>query len=139
MSTNLEPPPPWRPRPGWGTVRNYHTIPNDHGGVDIAFRFIPDDGSASTPVALADTEFNPAMLPAIGEFARGIMHGTNLTIKVPPDGIAESEALFREINSLELAKRALMYSERTDLAEDCGWTWTEDFTLQKAAPGITDQ
>jgi hypothetical protein len=122
----------WRPRPQWGTVRDYVLVTNDYGGTDAAFRFILDDGSEPIPVVLQDT-----VKPELGEYARGIMPSRDeLTIKVGAATMIDAEAMFQRINELEPAKRALMHAQRTDIAEDCGWAWTHDYKLVKAASGL---
>lgn len=133
--TNADTPPPWRPRPGWGTVRDYATVTNDHGGTDIACKFVPDDGSQPVRLVARDT-----VMPEMDEYARGIMTGPgNLTIRVPAAGMIDAEEnVFNEINKMELAQRARMYAQGYDLYEDCGWAWTPDYKLVKAAPGLID-
>lgn len=133
-----EGPPPWQPRPGWGTIRRFRKMPNEHGGVDIAFQFVPDDGTRATPVALADTEYDSSLLADLGDFARGIMSGSQLTVKAPAPAVAEVEDMAREINGLGLAQRVAMFDNQLDVMRDCGWAWTEDFKLVKAAPGMKD-
>jgi hypothetical protein len=122
----------WRPRPQWGTVRDYVLVTNDHGGTDTAFRFIFDDGSEPIPVVLHDT-----VNPALGEYARGIMPSREeLTIKVNAATMMDAEAMIQKMNELEPAQRALMHTEHADFTEECGWAWTPDYKLVKAAPGL---
>jgi hypothetical protein len=134
---SLKKPTPWQPRPGWGTVRNFTVIANDRGGTDMAFNFIPDDGSAPVPVESHD--ITAAELAQLGEYARGVMSGReNLDIKVSATMMIKvEEDTFRRINELKPSDRALMYAQRNDVIEDCGWTWTSDHRLEKAAPGLT--
>jgi hypothetical protein len=123
----------WRPRPGWGTVRDYVEVARDEGGIDISCKFIFDDGSGSQPIIL----HNASSLPELGEYARGILSGENLTIRVgAADGMSGAEGLFERINGLEPGERAHMFMEGSDLAEDCGWSWTTEYKLVKAAPGL---
>jgi hypothetical protein len=73
----------------------------------------------------------------MGEFARGIMPGPDeLAIKVSAATMIEAENMFKRINGMEPAHRALMYGQGSDLHEDCGWAWTADYKLVKAAPGL---
>ena len=134
----LKTPPPWQAKSGWGTIRRFHAIPNEHGGMDIAFQFVPDDGTLATPVALADTDYDQSLLSGLGEFARGIMSGSHLTVKVAATSVAGTEGIARELNGLSLAQRVAMYDTQTDVMRDCGWAWTEEFKLVKAAPGMKD-
>jgi hypothetical protein len=108
-------------------------VTNDHGGTHVTCRFVPDDGGEPVRLVFRDT-----VMPEMGEFARGIMTGPdNLIIKVPPAGMIEAEeTVFGEINKMEPAQRALMYARGYDLHEDCGWAWTPDYKLAKAAPGL---
>jgi hypothetical protein len=125
-------PQPWQPRPGWGTVRDYVVVANDHDGTDVGCRFVPDDGSEPVPFVLPDT----TPMPEMGEFARGIMPGRDeLTIKVSAAAMIKAEKAFKRINGMEPSQRALMYGQGSDLHEDCGWAWTADYKLVKAAPG----
>jgi len=127
-------PPPWRPRPGWGTVRDYAAVSNDRGGTDVSCRFVPDDGSESLPLVFRDA----TPMPEMGEYARGIMPSRDqLTIKVPAAAMIDAEqSVFKEINELEPEQRARFYAQGHDLHEDCGWAWTPDYKLVKAAPGL---
>jgi hypothetical protein len=125
-------PAPWQPRPGWGTIRDYVAVTNDHGGTDIGCRFIPDDSSEPTPIVLHDTN-----MPELGEYARAIMLSRDeLTIKVSAETMIRAEESFRRLNSMEPAQRALMHKEGNDVYEDCGWAWTPDYKLVKVAPGL---
>ena len=130
-----EAPPRWRPRPGWGTIRDYTFITNEHGGTDVRCRFVPDDGGEPVPLTYEDIT-----VPGLGEYARGIMSGQgDLTIKVPAALVAEVEqTIFREINEMEAAQRREMYTLGNDLHEDCGWAWTSDYKLVKAVPGLIE-
>lgn len=126
-------PPPWRPRPGWGTIRDYRTVTNDHGGTDARCKFVPDDGGVP-----AELDLPGLTMPELGEYARGVMLSPGqLTIKVSAATMADVErSVFGRINEMEPTKRALMYAEGNDLNEDCGWAWTADCKLVKAAPGL---
>jgi hypothetical protein len=109
-------------------------VTNDHGGIDAAFRFIPDDGSAPVPIVIHDVSMSPTLL---GDYARGEMIGEHVTIKVGVDNMKEAQQTFERINAHEKVLRAAMYKETADLASDAGWAWTADYTLVKAAPGLT--
>jgi hypothetical protein len=130
-----ETPPRWQPRPGWGTIRDYTVITNEDGSTDVRCRFVPDDGSEPVPIIS-----HAIPLPELGEYARGIMSDQDqLTIKVPPAAMVEAEqTIFREINEMEPAQRQQMYAQGLDLHEDCGWAWTPDYKLVKAAPGLLE-
>jgi hypothetical protein len=52
--------------------------------------------------------------------------------------MTDAEEMFRRLNHMESAKRALMYKQGNDIYEDCGWAWTPDYKLVKAAPGLVD-
>jgi hypothetical protein len=127
-------PPPWRPRPGWGTVRDYAVVANEHGGTDVSCRFIPDDGSEPIPCVMHDA----SPVAEMGEYARGIMASPGeLTIRVSAASMIDAEqGMFSKINAMEPAKRAAMYTHGSDLYEECGWAWTPDYRLVKAAPGL---
>ncbi len=127
-------PPPWRPRPG-GTVRDYTVVTNDDGGTDTACSFVPDDGGEPVQLLSRDT-----VIPEMGEYARGIMRDhEELTIKASAAAMIKAEQnVFRVINEMAPAQRALLYAQGFDLHEDCGWTWTPDYKLVKAAPGLID-
>lgn len=131
-----EAPPQWQPRPGWGTIRDFEAVPNDHGGTDVRCRFVPDDGS--DPVVISSPD---GLIPELGEYARGILRDSNtFTVKVPPAIMVEVEKdMSREINEMEPTKRALLYAQGNDAFEDCGWTWTPDYKLVKAAPGLIQE
>lgn len=132
--TQASKPPEWWPRAGWGTVRGYR-IENRDGRVNLAFYFVPDDGSKPRLVQITDT-FPPEEL---GEYARCIMHGDDdLTIKVSAESVARAERTFQGINQMELSKRKIMFADRSDIDGDCGWAWTSDYTLVKVAPGLLD-
>lgn len=123
----------WRPRPGWGTVRNYVEVANDEGSTDIACRFIFDDGSDSAPIILHDT----ARIPEMGEYARRILiEDDELSIKVSAQTMVEAEESFQRINAMEAGKRALMFMDGDDIYENCGWAWTPEYKLVKAAAGL---
>ena len=81
-----------------------------------------------------------AVMPELGEYARGIMSPPDqVTIKVPATAMIDAEQnVFGEINRMKFAQRALMYAQGYDLHEDCGWAWTPDYRLVKAAPGLLD-
>jgi hypothetical protein len=129
-----EPPPPWRPRPGWGTIRDYKAVPNDQGGTDVTFRFVPDDGS--DPILISSPD---GAIPEAGECARGIMVSPgHLNIKVAAASMAAEHTIFEQINAMEPAKRAVMYEAGSDVYGDCGWAWTPDYKLVKAAPGLIE-
>jgi hypothetical protein len=72
----------------------------------------------------------------MGEYARGIMRGKCLTIKVSAQGMAEAERIFQRINQMELSECKAMFADRSDVDGDAGWTWTPNYTLVKAAPGL---
>ena len=72
----------------------------------------------------------------MGEYARGMVRGKGLTIKVSVQGMAKAERIFQELNQMELSKRKAMFANRSDIDGDAGWTWTSNFTLVKAAPGL---
>jgi hypothetical protein len=123
----------WRPRPGWGTVRNYVEVVNDEGGTDIACRFIFDDGSDSVPIILHDA----VRIPEMGEYARGIFIGDDeLSIKVSAESMVRAEESFRKLNAMEAGKRALMFMDGGDIYEQCGWAWTPEYKLVKVAAGL---
>lgn len=125
----------WRPRPRWGTVRNYVEVANDEGGIDIACRFIFDDGADSVPII-----FHSAVpSPEIAEYARGIFtNDDELSIKVGAQGMLRAEEHFNRLNSMEPGKRALMFLESSDIHELCGWAWTREYLLVKAARGLLE-
>lgn len=129
-------PSPWRPRPGWGTVRDYVAVTHDHGGTDVMCRFVPDDGSEPVQIFSNDA----TLVPELGEYARGILGGDQeLTIKVSAAAMIDVEQnIFKGINDLGIADRALMYAQSGDFHEDCGWEWTPDYKLRKAALGLID-
>jgi hypothetical protein len=133
LPSQQAPPPPWRPRPEWGTIGDYTTTMNSSGGVDVKCIFIPDDGS--TPIPLS---FHDPHMPELGEYARGIMPSHDqLTIKVGASDMWRAEQeVFPKINALDRAKRAQMFAEGNNINEDCGWAWTADYKLVKAAPGL---
>lgn len=124
--------PRWWPRAGWGTVRGYRMKNRDNGNVDLSFKFVPDDGSEPRWIRITDT----APMNELGEYARGLMQGDHVTINVPPESMAEAEGIFQRINQMELSKRKSLFTNRSDLAGDCGWTWTSDYTVVKVAPGL---
>jgi hypothetical protein len=124
----------WHPRPGWGTIRNYIEVANDGGGTDIACKFIFDDRSGSVPMIW----HNADIIPELEDYARGIYINDHLTIKAGAPAMISAEELFRKINAMETAKRALMFMDSSDLHEDCGWAWTHEYKLVKAAPGLID-
>jgi len=109
-------------------------VANDHGGTDVAFRFVPDEGGEPVPIVLHDSN-----MPELGEYARATMpSGDELTIRVSAASMTEAEEMFRRLNHMEPAQRALMYKQGDDIYEDCGWAWTPDYKLVKAAPGLID-
>ena len=128
------PPRQWRPTPGWGTVRDYAAVTNDHGGTDVRCRFVPDDGSE--PIQCVMNDASP--VPEMGEYARGIMASPGeLTIRVSAASMIDvQQGMFPKINAMEPAKRAAMYAQGGDIYEECGWAWTPDYRLVKAAPGL---
>jgi hypothetical protein len=97
---------------------------------------MPDDGSPVVPIVLHDKA-----LPELGEGVRGIMsqNPQHLEIRATIEVLREAEGVFRDINAMEPARRALMHAQiqRRNLVEDCGWTWTADYRLRKAAPGLS--
>lgn len=113
-------------------MRNYRIQDNGHGTAIVSFLLVPDDGSQPQPFEL------PGSVPVseMGDFARCILHGDNLTVKVSAATMADVEQTFCKINQIPLAKRRLMFADRSDLDGDVGWTWTSDYTLVKAAPGL---
>jgi hypothetical protein len=66
----------FRPRPGWGTVRDYIEVKNDHGGVDVACRIVFDDESEPQPIIIKDVTPNPKF----GEYARGRYDGNKFDV-----------------------------------------------------------
>jgi hypothetical protein len=124
----------WQPRPGWGTIRDCVAVTNDHGGTDTGCRFIPDDGGEPVPIVFHDSN-----MPELGEFARAIMLSHDeLTIRVSAASMTDAEHTFRRLNEMEPAQRALMYKQGSDIYEECGWAWTPDYKLVRAAPGLTN-
>ena len=124
----------WHPRPQWGTVRNYIEVPNDNGGIDIACKFIFDDSSGSVPLVWHNSD----PIPEMGEYARGINTGDHVTIKVGASGMIGAEEVFNQINNMGAGERALMFMDCTDIHEDCGWAWTDQYRLVRAAPGLIE-
>lgn len=127
-------PPQWWPRAGWGTIRNYRSQGSGHGTATVSFLFVPDDGSQPQPFEL------PGSVPVseMGDFARCILRGDNLTVKVSAAMMADVEQTFRKINQMPLDQRRIMFADRGDLDGDAGWTWTSDYTLVKIAPGLVN-
>jgi hypothetical protein len=126
----------WQPRPGWGTIRDYKILSKKQDGTaDISFRFVPDDGSEPRLITMRGmTPFK-----GLGEYARGIAKGDNVTIKATPEALAKADRnIFQRINGLELSERMAMYADRNDLAADAGWAWTSHYTLVKVAPGLAN-
>lgn len=74
----------------------------------------------------------------MGDFARCILRGDNLTVKVSAATMADVERTFRKINQMPLDQRQIMFADRSDLDGDAGWTWTSDYTLVKIAPGLVN-
>ena len=134
-----EPPPPWQPRPGWGTIRDYMVVLNDHGGTDIACRFIFDDGSSPTPVVFHDVS---SPVAGMSEYARGVLEAGNepgqeeIIIKVDVATMTRAEDMFQKINNMEAADRVLMYADSTGTFDQFGWAWTQEYKLVKAALGL---
>jgi hypothetical protein len=127
--------PKWWPRAGWGTTREVRIENGDNGRVNLSFKFVPDDGSEPRIIELTDA----APIKELGEYARGIISRNNVTIKVSAGGMAEAEnEIFKRINHMEQSKRKIMFANRSDIAGDCGWAWTSDYTLVKVAPGLFD-
>ena len=122
----------WRPRPNWGTVRNYVERARDDGNLDITYSFVYDDGSGVKPLALS----NSSRISELGEFARGILSSGHLSIKVTPHILERAEKHFEKINALDADKREQLFLDTNDLSEDAGWAWTPDHRLVKAAPGL---
>jgi hypothetical protein len=129
-------PPPWRPIAEWGTVRDYLSESAEGDEINFSFKFVPDDGSEPELVKLADT----VRLEELGEYARGIKHAGEITIKVSAQAMHRAEhELFPGINQMELSNRKIMWAERNNPTySNCGWAWTSDYTLVKAAPGLLD-
>ncbi|WP_300610523.1 hypothetical protein [Trebonia sp.] len=124
----------WQPRPGWGTIRNYLEVPNDEGiGIDIVGKFIFDDGSPAEPLVWRNT----APRPEVQEYSRGVYADGHLTVKAPASLLLGAEEMFQNINSMEAAKRALVFMDHGDLYE-FGWAWTPQYRLVKAALGLFD-
>lgn len=127
-----QPPPPWHPRSGWGTIREFVAVPDSHGETGIRCRFIPDDGGAPVELDLPDTA-----IPELGEYARGVMRSPDqLSLKVSSARMTDAERAFERINAMDPMKRALMYGQGGDIYEDCGWAWTSGYKLVKVAPGL---
>jgi hypothetical protein len=126
------PPPQWWPRAGWGTVRGYQTRPSVNGGADQRFCFVPDDGS--TPQLFEFT--NMALMPGMGEYARGFVRDGNITIKVSGKIMWDAQSSFQKINALDLHGRKAMFANGNDIYGDAGWAWTPDYYLVTAAPGL---
>jgi hypothetical protein len=126
----------WQPRPGWGTIRDYRVLSQKPDGkADISFRFVPDDGSEPRLITMRSM----TLFEGLGEYARGIAKGNDVTIKVTPESLAKAERnIFQRINGLELSQRMTMYADQSRLAADAGWAWTSDYTLVKVAPGLTN-
>lgn len=125
-------PPKWWPRAGWGTVRGYRFANRGNGRADIAFYFVPDDGSQPQLMELRNT----VPLKEFGEYARGIKQGDSFTIKASAKTMAEVAQTFQRINQMELSKRKIMFADHNDLAGDAGWAWRPDYTLVPVAPGL---
>ena len=119
-------PPQWWPRAGWGTVRGFA-----RNGEGFRFYWVPDDGSQPQLFELPGV---PAR--ELGEYARGVMRDGRFTVKVSVQSMAEADKLFREINGMDLSKRRRLFADRSDIDGDAGWTWTPDYTLVPAAPGL---
>lgn len=90
----------------------------------------------SNPVGL---DLPDIAMPEIGEYARGVMLTPGqLTIKVSAASMADADRdVFAQVNAMEPLKRAQLHEQDNDLYEDCGWAWTPDYRLVKAAPGLT--
>jgi hypothetical protein len=108
-------------------------VSNGGNRFNLSFRFVPDDGSK--PVLLSPVDVIPP--EEISEYARGIMSGNDVRIKVSLAGLVKAEReVFQEINQLPSAQRVEMHSKGLDLYGDCGWAWTSDYFLMKVAPGL---
>jgi hypothetical protein len=119
-------PPQWWPRAGWGTVRGFA-----RNGEGFRFYWVPDDGSQPQLFELPGV---PAR--ELGEYARGVVQDGRFTVKVSVQSMAEADKLFREINGMDLRKRRRLFADRSDIDGDAGWTWTPNYTLVPAAPGL---
>ena len=105
------------------------------GKADVAFRFVFDDGAEPRLMTIRDM----VLFEGIGEYARGVIHGNDVTIKAPPESLARFEReIFQRINNLEFSDRKTMYAQRNNIDAICGWAWTSDYTLVKMAPGLFD-
>lgn len=122
----------WRPRPGWGTLRNVIRVPDEGDGISVVCMFIFDDASDSQPVKISDDNLGDK----IGEYARGIHSGDRLSIKLTPELMRQAEETFAAINAMPNAERAMMFLSGNDLADDAGWSWTSEYRLVKAAAGL---
>ena len=127
-------PPAWRPRAGWGTVRSLRIASRGNGRADLSFYFVPDDGGEPQLVELIDS----VPPQELGEYARGVIGDGQLKIKVDAETMAESNRVFSSINQMGHSKRKKMFADDNDFYVDAGWTWTSDYTLVKAAPGLVD-
>jgi hypothetical protein len=127
----------WRGRPEWGTVRNYTQSALSNGRFDISFLFIPDDGSEPTPISINVSD----PVPELEEFARGIFTAASkhFNIRVNADTMKKAESQFESINKMNAEKRKRLFLDTSDIYEDCGWAWTPDYTIIKAAPGLIDR
>ncbi len=123
--------PQWQPRPGWGTVRHLSIQTTDSGELEAAFVIVPDDSTEPKPCRV-----DPHSLPELGEFARVVFSPDEITIRVSPPALTKAESLFEQINHFDSGKRAEMHADDNGLAADCGWTWTDDHYVVRAAPGI---
>jgi hypothetical protein len=123
----------WSPRAGWGTVRDYQIVNRPNGRFDVSFSFVSDDGTVAQFVRVTDT----LPQPEIGEFARGLLQGEHLTVKVSAEQMVKVERdTFRNINQMSLPDRQRMFGQFDGFDADCGWTWTPDYQLVVAAPGL---
>lgn len=81
--------------------------------------------------------YNAVPPQELGEYARGVMRREDVTIKVSSASMAAAEHdIFQKINQLQLSDRKLMFANRNDIDEDCGWAWTSEYRLVKVAPGL---
>jgi hypothetical protein len=132
--TSLPPAPhQWRAQPGWGTIRDYVAVTNDHGGTDIRCTFVPDDATAPISLSLRDSH-----IPGLGEYARATIDPSQrLTVKVSASAMHSAErGVFRRLNEQPQPQRIEIIRKYSDVCQRYGWTPTPDYKLTKAAPGL---
>jgi hypothetical protein len=134
-SPKMTKPDQWWPRAGWGTIRGLQVQSIRNGRANLRFYFVPDDGSQPQFFDLADM----TPLDGMGEYARGVMRDGELQIKVDAETMRKAEQTFQgKINRMHLADRKTMFADRNSMYEDAGWSWTPDYKLVKAAPGLVN-